>query len=183
MKKQPGVMLYFEMRKQLALLTQSEKGDLLDAILAYGQEDILPAFENDRLALIWPFIETYVQRDTARYEARRKAGLLGAQRRWGKEEPADDTPMAQDGKPMADLPPAAAPTAAAAAETPISPAAAAAPTAAAPETPAPPARRPNGTHLPDCVAMFVPPRKSTEEELARQRAECIAKLRALPEDY
>lgn len=44
MGKQPGVMLYFEIRPCLERLTMDEQGRLFNAILDYGEEGIEPKF-------------------------------------------------------------------------------------------------------------------------------------------
>ena len=41
-KKQPGVILYFDVRPSLKRLNASEKGQLFEAILDYGEHGIEP---------------------------------------------------------------------------------------------------------------------------------------------
>ena len=191
MKKQPGVMLYFDVRESIAQLSYEEKGMLLDAILDYGQKAQEPVFANRTLGLIWPFVRKDIHRDAQRYRERQMAGMRGAQRRWGAAEQADcDKPMAEDGSGMAEdgeavanMPSAPAPP------PPSSPASAAVPTLTAADAqtdPVPPPAsslpRTNGSHLPDIVAQYLPAKKTTPEEAARLKAEALAKLRALPPD-
>lgn len=187
MKKQPGVMLYFDIRDSISQLTQAEKGDLFDAILDYGQHQAEPAFTDRTLTLIWPFVRKEIHRDAERYEARRQAGMLGARKRWGNgsEMAADGTEMAENAPDMAKMPttsPSAPPSSPApAAAAPSTTAAAAAETETPP--PAPSALpRTNGSGLPDIVAQYLPAKKTGYAEGARLKAEALAKLRALPPD-
>ena len=69
MAKKPGVMLYFEIRPCLSHLTQEEKGRLLDAILAYSEDGVLPEF-NDRLEIAWSFIRLRIDTDNEKYRAK-----------------------------------------------------------------------------------------------------------------
>ncbi len=179
MKQQPGVMLYFDVRESIAQLSYEEKGMLLDAILDYGQKRQEPAFSDRTLALIWPFVRKDIHRDSERYEARRQAGIKGAQRRWGEDEAVSDSkPMANDSRDMAKMPTTSTPP-------PSSPAAAAPTTAAAAadssSTAAPPLPRTNGSGLPDLVYRYLPGQRSSPEEVDRRRADAIAKLRAMPD--
>ena len=189
MKQQPGVMLYFDVRESIAQLSYTEKGMLLDAILDYGQHRQEPTFEGVALPLIWPFVRKDIHRDSERYEAKRQAGIKGAQSRWNSETMANDgTPMASDGKDMANDGTAMANMPTTSTSTPSSPAAAAPSTAAAAaQTPsaAPAASalpRTNGSNLPDIVAQYLPSRRGTPEDIERRRAEAIARLRTLPDN-
>lgn len=185
MKTQPGVMLYFDVRDSIAQLSYEEKGRLLDAILDYGQHRQEPMFDGVALPLIWPFVRKDIHRDSERYEARRQAGIKGAQSRWNSETMANDsTPMASDGKdmandgtPMANMPTTSTPSAAAAPSTAAAAAETPSPTPAASSLP-----RTNGSSLPDIVAQYLPARRNTPEDIERRRAEAIARLRAMPDN-
>jgi hypothetical protein len=63
----PGIMLYFEICPCLELMTQKEKGDLLDAMLAYGQTEKEPELSG-KLQIIWPLIRVRLDCDTKRYD-------------------------------------------------------------------------------------------------------------------
>ena len=189
MKKQPGVMLYFDVRESIAQLSYEEKGMLLDAILDYGQKAQEPDFANRTLGLIWPFVRKDIHRDAQRYRDRQMQAQYAAQKRWHK----DAEPMPKDAdasetmrevcEPMPKMPSTSTPA------SPSSPASAAAPTTTAADaqtdsTPPPASSLPrtNGSHLPDIVAQYLPVKKTTPEEAARLKAEALAKLRALPPD-
>lgn len=84
----PGVMLYFEIRKPLARLSQKEKGDFLDAILDYAQYGIIPDFDG-MMGMAWDFISDKIDMDTERYTQRMKqksyAGYRSACKRRGED--------------------------------------------------------------------------------------------------
>lgn len=65
-EKQPGVMLYFDIRPCLARLTMDEQGMLFNAILNYGENGIEPDFEY-MLGVAWDFIKPRLERDRLRY--------------------------------------------------------------------------------------------------------------------
>ena len=64
---QPGVMIYFDILDPIQNLTDSEKGQLFNAILEYGKDDIPPQFEG-ALAIAWGFIKPKLDRDAAKYQ-------------------------------------------------------------------------------------------------------------------
>ena len=67
MGKQPGVMLYFDLRDSLDGLSCEDKGKLLDAILDYGKYGVVPEFSG-MLKMAWNFIRPRVDQDRDRYE-------------------------------------------------------------------------------------------------------------------
>ena len=88
MGKQPGVMLYFEIRPCLERLTMDEQGQLFNAILNYGEFGIEPGFEY-MLGIAWDFIKPRLDRDKERYEERVRQCEEAARRRWEKADDAD----------------------------------------------------------------------------------------------
>lgn len=84
MKQMPGVMLYFDTRDCLDLLTREEKGDLFSAIMDYGQFGILPELTGGA-AVAWAFLKPYINRDRARYEDKVRRNTEAANRRWGND--------------------------------------------------------------------------------------------------
>jgi len=82
MAKRPGVMLYFELRPCLRRLTDGEKGQLLEAILDYGEEGTEPALEG-MAALAWDFIRPRIDRDGEHYRELCEKNRLSANKRWG----------------------------------------------------------------------------------------------------
>ena len=68
-KKQPGVMLYFDIRPSLKRLTTQEKGELFEAILDYGEFGVVPELDG-LLGIAWDFIQPRLDRDRERYGAR-----------------------------------------------------------------------------------------------------------------
>lgn len=88
MGKQPGVMLYFDVRPCLARLTAEEQGRLFNAILNYGEEGLEPGFDG-MLGIAWDFIRPRLERDRERYEERVRQCEEAARRRWEKKTDAD----------------------------------------------------------------------------------------------
>ncbi len=84
MKKtgRPGVVVYFELRPALHRLTREQQGSLFCAILDYGDEGLVPQFDDMTLQVLWEVIQPRLDADNERYmnvvEARREA----ANRRW-----------------------------------------------------------------------------------------------------
>ena len=90
MKKKPGVMVYFELRGMLKLLTDEEKGKLFEAILEYGETGCIPEL-SPTLHVAWPLIQMRLDADTDRYAYVGLKRRYAAYVRWAKEhaeEPA-----------------------------------------------------------------------------------------------
>lgn len=85
-KNPPGVMLYYELYPAIAVLSDAEKGLLLDAILSYGSKGDLPAFDGGTLAAIWALLQPKIDRDQAQYhkksESARRAVAAREARRY-----------------------------------------------------------------------------------------------------
>ena len=88
MGKQPGVMLYFDIRPCLERLTMDQQGQLFRAILDYGEWGIEPDFEY-MLGIAWDFIRPRLDRDRERYEERVRQCEEAARRRWEKQTDAN----------------------------------------------------------------------------------------------
>lgn len=77
----PGIMLYFDILEPVQILTDSERGKLLTAILEYGKEGKEPSFTG-RLALAWGFVRPKIDVDGQRYdsvvEKRKYAGFCSS---------------------------------------------------------------------------------------------------------
>ena len=69
MAKKPGVMIYFEVRACLSQMSTEEKGQLFEAILAYGEDGVLPDFTGG-LQIAWSFIQQRIDFDQKKYEAK-----------------------------------------------------------------------------------------------------------------
>ena len=68
-KKQPGIMLYFDIRPSLKRLSTQEKGVLFEAMLDYGEFGVVPELDG-LLGVAWDFIQPRLDRDRERYGAR-----------------------------------------------------------------------------------------------------------------
>lgn len=64
--KQPGVLLYFDIRPCLKRLSKEEKGELFEAILEYGEFGTVPEFDGC-LGIAWDFIQPQIDRDKEKY--------------------------------------------------------------------------------------------------------------------
>ena len=67
MRKRPGVMLYFDLRPSLKLLSTEDRGRLFDAILDYAELGVVPELDG-MLAMAWEFIRPRIDKDGERYE-------------------------------------------------------------------------------------------------------------------
>ena len=68
MGKKPGVILYFDMRKPISRLDQSQKGDLLDAILNFAEYGVEPELD-PFTGMCFDFIRTKIEFDAQKYES------------------------------------------------------------------------------------------------------------------
>lgn len=84
MKKKPGVMVYFELRRMLTLLSDAEKGQLFEAILEYGETGLVGEL-SDNLRIAWPLIQMRLDMDSSRYELMVIKRRYAAYSRWAKE--------------------------------------------------------------------------------------------------
>ena len=86
----PGVMIYFSLRPVLKYLNDEQLGQLLKAILDYGEYDVVPDFTEPLLAMAWSFVVAGIDRDWEAYQAksekRRYAAYCKDLLRKGKEE-------------------------------------------------------------------------------------------------
>ena len=64
----PGIMLYFDMLEPLGMLSDGDRGRLLMAMLAYGQDGSKPDFEGT-LRIVWSFVQHKLDRDAENYDA------------------------------------------------------------------------------------------------------------------
>lgn len=91
MGKQPGVMLYFDIRPSLNRLSDGDKGRLFEAILDYGQYGALPDFDGV-LGVAWDFIQPKLDRDRERYEEISQKRADAIRIRWDREREKKDDP-------------------------------------------------------------------------------------------
>ena len=88
MKRKPGVMVYFEIRGMLKLLSDAEKGKLFEAILEYGETGMEQELD-DKLKIAWPLIRMRLDMDNTRYEFVGYKRKYAAYTRWAKEHGED----------------------------------------------------------------------------------------------
>ena len=81
-KRPPGVMLYFEeTRPIISLLSDTERGQLLTAILDYAEYDADPVL-SERLVAAWPFIKRKIDHDAETYQKKCEKASKAARARW-----------------------------------------------------------------------------------------------------
>lgn len=78
-------MLYFDLRPALDLLTYAEKGEIFDAILAYGEDGTVPDFDSDVLNMLWAFVARRIDADRANYLAKCEKNRQRALKRWNAD--------------------------------------------------------------------------------------------------
>ena len=84
MKKKPGVMIYFDMRRMVKLLTDQEKGKLFEAILDYGETGCVGEL-TDTLRIVWPLIQNKLDTDSLQYDKKVVKRKYASYTRWSKE--------------------------------------------------------------------------------------------------
>ena len=84
MKKKPGVMVYFDLRKMLKLLPDAEKGKLFEAILDYGETGETGEL-TDTLQIVWPLIQNRLDTDSLQYDKKVVKRKYASYTRWTKE--------------------------------------------------------------------------------------------------
>ncbi len=78
----PGVMLYFDLRPAIAYLSTEEKGELLDAILGYGEDEAEPELESPALKMLWTLVCPRIDADRERYLKRCERARASSRKRW-----------------------------------------------------------------------------------------------------
>ena len=84
MSEKPGIMVYFEMRNLLKLISDEDAGILFRAMLDFGAERIPPQLP-DRLNVAWPLIKMHLESDDIRYYEVSNKRKYAVYVRWAKE--------------------------------------------------------------------------------------------------
>ena len=84
-KKMPGVMIFFDIRPTLSLLSASEKGLMLDAILDYAEDGLEPEFTDHSLEILWSVLKQKIDADRQRYADKCEQARKSALKRWGSD--------------------------------------------------------------------------------------------------
>jgi hypothetical protein len=84
MKKKPGVMVYFDLRRMVKLLSDAEKGKLFEAILDYGETGTVGEL-TDTLRIVWPLIQNRLDSDSLQYDKKVVKRKYASYTRWTKE--------------------------------------------------------------------------------------------------
>ena len=78
----PGVMLYYDLRPAIAYLSREEKGELLDAILSYGEDEAEPELDGAALRMLWTLVAPRIDADRRRYRAKCERARASSRKRW-----------------------------------------------------------------------------------------------------
>ena len=92
-KKQPGCMLYFDVRPSLKRFSLEEKGRLFEAILDFGEYGVIPELDG-ALAVAWDFIQPRLEKDRDRYVENCEKRRDNANARWEKERMQKENALA-----------------------------------------------------------------------------------------
>ena len=87
-KKQPGVMLYFDLWDIIRQMPMEDAYETVMAIVEYARNGVVPTFGNPALTYAWGFIQQYIQRDSQRYHRVVEQKRRAAQKRWSKSQEA-----------------------------------------------------------------------------------------------
>jgi len=92
-RKQPGVLLYFDVRPSLKRFSLEEKGRLFEAILDFGEYGVVPELDG-ALAVAWDFIQPRLEKDRDRYVENCEKHRDNANARWEKERMQKENALA-----------------------------------------------------------------------------------------
>ena len=90
MKKQPGVMLYFDRLRFLDELDSARCGVLFRAILSYAEHGVEPDFEDPALRIARKAIGPAIDQDAARYQEVCEKRRQAAEKRWDTSQQKSD---------------------------------------------------------------------------------------------
>lgn len=85
MRKRPGVLIYFDIRPALKMLSLEEKGQLFDAIMDYSELGDVPELEG-MLGMAWTFIQPKLDRDGETYKKNGLRKRYSAYIRWARDK-------------------------------------------------------------------------------------------------
>ena len=91
------IIIYLEIKHLLNFLTQEEKGDFLDLLISYGENQELPEIENKKLLNVFNFIKGRI--DTQFEKAKLKAEIAKKNGAFGGRPIKDKKPSNNPKKP------------------------------------------------------------------------------------
>lgn len=69
MSERPGIMFYFDLRPALAMLSDTEAGQLFKSAMEYGEFGVVPELDG-MAAMAWTFVRPKIDRDNEAYNER-----------------------------------------------------------------------------------------------------------------
>lgn len=92
----PGVIIYdSEYRNMRDILSQRQKGDLLDALMDFGCEGEIYAGDDQMVKLAFGLLSATVQREQEKYRATCERNAAKARKRWEKQNKDPYTLLAE----------------------------------------------------------------------------------------
>ena len=93
MARKPGVMIYFDIRGILNMLTLEERGSLFSTIMEYGETGRFCERDLcDKARIVWPFVQSYLDRDDDRYRDISQRNRYASYVRWQRERGEEALP-------------------------------------------------------------------------------------------
>lgn len=84
-KEISGVMLYFDIRPMIDYLSMEDRGELLTAILDYGEQGLMPDFQSGLLGMAWAAIRPRIDANRDAYAEKCEKNAYNAYTRSYKE--------------------------------------------------------------------------------------------------
>ena len=80
--KKKGFIIYYDIKYHLQKLSKEQIGSLILAFIAYGEDGIIPDFEDKALDMLFSVYQLQMNRDAEKYERTCVRNSLNAQKRW-----------------------------------------------------------------------------------------------------
>lgn len=80
-----SIILYFDYRDHLALLSDGERGELIMALLDFAEDGVLPDFTGAQL-MAFSFIKRQIERDEKKYKAKCDKNKENIAKRWKEHD-------------------------------------------------------------------------------------------------
>lgn len=92
MANQPGIVIYFSDYENVGqLLSQEQKGDLLDALIAFGREGQTYTGGDNLVGMAFNVHASAIRRTEKKYNERCQRNAENIRKRWEKQKSADNT--------------------------------------------------------------------------------------------
>ena len=83
----PGIMIYFDLLEPLAMLSNAEKGVLLQMMLEYGKTGIEPEIKRTKMVeIVWAIVKMRLDFDDETYRTKVARSKYAAYVRWSQKK-------------------------------------------------------------------------------------------------